>query len=313
MFEFTDTKAEGVEYLRRRREIIPGVYNPLLSEGRTTAQTRLLTGREYNIALNTGLNAMSNRFMVKQEVFIDEISELRKRCADAVDAIDGLDDSDIEFLREVVDESDNDSDFEALINQPETVQAENPIDNSNDLNATEEDFVTANSSQEIVEANDAQINQIHDQPTDNVSSTNVQQAQLKSLDGSEQRNATIQNADDDNIDISALSGEINVHQTEVKDLIYPVYDSSIRFPIAKMLITWNKTYPFNTRIYDKRFIGVLYRDIVGIQPEENVLKGIEFMKRLFEIRVQNDETRNNDFDDIFDDIHEKQKQKKETK
>lgn len=57
----------------------------------------------------------------------------------------------------------------------------------------------------------------------------------------------------------------------------------------------------------------MYRDIVGIQPEENALKGIEFMKRLFEIRAQNDETRAHDFDDIFDDIHEKQKQKKKTK
>lgn len=111
---FTDTEADA--YLGRHREIIPAVYNLAMADGRTAHKTRLLTGTEYNNALNSGLVAMSNRFEVKQEKLFDEISDLRKRC---VGTIDGLDDSDIEELRDIIDDSvDSDDGIVELAIQP---------------------------------------------------------------------------------------------------------------------------------------------------------------------------------------------------
>lgn len=283
---FTDTEADGDAYLGRHREIIPAVYNLAMADGRTTHGTRLLTVTEYNNALNSGLVAMSNRFEVKQEKLFDEISDLRKRC---VGTIDGLDDSDIEELRDIIDDSDDSDDgIVELAIQPTAAQS---IDNGNANN-----LISIEQSHGVVDdANGACTSQ-------NVQTNNSSIGNVSSSEPEAQQN-------DEDIDIAALSGTMIVHQTEVHDLIYPEYDASIRFAIAKMLISWNRTYPFSASVNDKRFIGVLYRGVIGYQPNQNQLKGVDFMKKLFAIRSQNDVERVDSFEDLFQIIHEKAKKK----
>lgn len=131
--EFTDTKDEGMAYLARHREIIPGVYNTALSEGRTTGQTQLLTAREFNVALNSGFSEMNSRFEVKKEMLLNEITEVRQRM---VNKTDGLDDSDIEFLCELVDDEDGDTEFDLLMSH-RVVEAENGNENQMTENNTD--------------------------------------------------------------------------------------------------------------------------------------------------------------------------------
>lgn len=115
---FSDTKADAVEYIEKRRTILPPVYNPKQSEGRTTHQTKLLSQKEFNVALGSGYTAMNSRFVIKTEKFCEEITELRNRIVNYNVGVadDGLDDSDIEFLQDEIDEaSDSDAEFEAII------------------------------------------------------------------------------------------------------------------------------------------------------------------------------------------------------
>lgn len=46
---------------------------------------------------------------------------------------------------------------------------------------------------------------------------------------------------DESIDLQVLSGHMNAQFTDVKDVVYSDYDTSLRSAIAKMLISWNKT------------------------------------------------------------------------
>lgn len=106
--------------------------------------------------------------------------------------------------------------------------------------------------------------------------------------------------DNENIDILALSGSITAYATEFNDLVYGEYDTSIRFAIAKMLISWNKNYPFDASYYDKKFIGVLFREVIGKRDVETT--SIAFIKRLFEIRIKGDNERLEAFDEIIDNL-----------
>lgn len=118
---FSDTKADAVEYIAKRRTILPPVYNTKRSEGRTTHQTKLLSQKEFNAALGSGYTAMNSRFVIKTEKFCEEINELRNRIVNYNVGVgdDGLDDSDIEFLQDEIDEaSDSDAEFEAIMPRP---------------------------------------------------------------------------------------------------------------------------------------------------------------------------------------------------
>lgn len=266
--------------MENRREIVPAVYNSNRSEGCTARETELLSSTEYNRALGSGFAALNNRFVIKTEKFCDEISELRQRIVKynlgGDDGLD-LDDSDIEHLCEVVDNSDSDSDieFQALMPTPALI-----VKTEND------------DSQNTSHANDSE--QSNAQMVDDVSSSN-------------------QNDDENGTEaeINILSGAIAFEKNDVDDFYFREYNASIRAGIAKILTAWNTTYPFDTAIYDKRFVGVLLKEIFNNQYADDKLdeRSLSLIKQLFEVRVKNDENRFDQFEAIVAEKREKAKKK----
>lgn len=270
--------------MENRREILPAVYNPKQSEGRTARETELLSSNEYNRALGSGFAALNNRFVIKTEKFCDEISELRQRIVkynlNGDDGLD-LDDSDIEHLCDEVDNSDSDSDieFQALVPKPAQVI----VKTENDISPN-----TSNAN------NNSQSNE---QMVDDVSSTNENEV-TNDENGSEAEN-------------NVFSGSIAFEKNDVDDYYFREYNVSIRAGIAKILTAWNTTYPFDTAIYDKRFVGVLLKEIYNNQYADDKLdeRSLSLIKQLFDVRVKNDENRFEQFDAIVTEKREKAKKK----
>lgn len=320
--QFTDTKDKALEYVERRRGILPAVYNLARSEGRTTCATQSLSTKEYNNALSSGFSAMNHRFVIKTEKFFEEISDLRKRITNYnINGVEGLDDSDIEFLQDEVEGSDSDVEFEALLPRPETV-----IMIKNDDTSSSQENQVNEPSAERGSSTQAQSNEVRD---DDVEANNtmendaIDDTVAGAIDGTADGpnggiaagaidgtgNAMIEDTSGTDVDI--LSGDIIFTQTDANDRYFPSFDTAIRFGIVKVLSAWNGLYPFNSNLYDKRFVGVLLREVFGknyaTEPFDE--KRISFVKRLFEIRVKDDETRLNDFDKIIEERREKAKTK----
>lgn len=244
------------------------------SGGRTTEQTKLLTGKEFNAAMEQGLTSMNSRFEVKTEKFCDEISNLRNRIVqyNANNGDEGLDDSDIEYLQdEIDDDNDSEVEFGLLLPQPQPVlKLETEDDES--YEATNDTVVTNN-----------------EQPSTSQSSVLVARPN-ENIEHGEQ-------VDD------ALVGALNYELNGANDLYFPEYNATIRSSIALVLRAWNSTAPFNLYLYDKKFMGVLVREMMLTQmhsAEEGMdEEGVSFIKHLFAIRVDGDATRLSKFDALL--------------
>lgn len=278
----TGSKGEAVKYLEKRRPIVPAVYSLEKSGGRQFKDTHLLSETEYNNAIGTNFNAMNNRFVVKTEKFCEEISGLRNRITayNVSDIDDGLDDSDVEFIQDEIDDNDSDLEFEALMPKPaitiiKTESAENSAQNDNEI--------------------DAQNNH-----TDNHSGANEYNPEANAQ------------TDVEPVDPDGLSDKIPFISSETKDRYYEAYDVSVRSGIVDCLTAWNTTRPFSTVIYDKNFIGVLLKEVFKDEIKQEKLNEtkLDFMKLLFEIRVKNDQSRADRFDAIVMEKHEKAKNKR---
>lgn len=247
------------------------------SEGRTTTESKLLTANEYNNALSSGFTSMNHRFVVKTEKYCEEVVELRKRIVDfnkKNDDKDGLDDSDIEFLHEEIDESDSDIEFEAILPGPSVYVIKTEADDNSEVNSNTE---------------------LQDNNTiGNITSTSLDDA-----------SSIIPN--------DVFSGQLLFKTTETNDRYYEDFDAAVRAPIIQCLTGWNSTHPFNTNFYDKRFVGVLLKELFDDNYSDKELddKRILFIKTLFEIRVKNDEIRCMEFDSIVKEKQERAKNKKQ--
>lgn len=109
---------------------MPPVYNSKTSSGRTTEQLHLITPQEFDVAMATTSTELIGRAEVKIEGFRNEVSGLRKRCAERrpqseESAVD-INDSDIEDIQD--DIGDVDSDFEIELLMPKPVKEESQID-----------------------------------------------------------------------------------------------------------------------------------------------------------------------------------------
>lgn len=107
--------------------------------------------------------------------------------------------------------------------------------------------------------------------------------------------------------VDKLSGSAKFTTNEVKDRYYETYDVGIRAAIVDCLIAWNTSRPFCTVIYDKRFIGVLLKEVFGDELAEECLcsNRLEFVKFVFEHRVDDDVSRSNTFNSIVAEKREK--------
>lgn len=64
-------------------------------------------------------------------------------------------------------------------------------------------------------------------------------------------------------DSDAFNGNLVFTTNESNDYYYPEFDAGLRAPIVKCLLGWNTTHPFNSDFYDKRFVGVLLKELFG--------------------------------------------------
>lgn len=256
---FSDTKAEADAFKSTHRAVVPGVYNMKKSGGRTTEQSKLLTTKEFNVAMDQGRTAMNTRFVVKSEKFCEEISDLRHRIVNnnANNGDEGLDDSDIEHLQEEIDDDDdNELEFDLLLPKPKIVMKIEHDSNEEANQATNDEMDTPNGNNEKVQVDDV-----------------------------------------------SLVGNINYEKNAANDFHFPEFQTTIRSSIAVVLRAWNTNVPFKFYLYDKKFIGVLIREVMlthmGNIEEGMDEQGIAFIKRLFEIRVDGDEDRLSTFDESF--------------
>lgn len=277
---------------------MPAVYNPQRSEGRTTRETELLSTKEYNNALYSGFTALNGRFVIKTEKFCEEIADLRKRIVDYnLNGNEGLDDSDIEFLRDEVDESDSDIEFEALMPKPAQVVKTEDADVSaeiDNLNDAQNDHVSSSQKQLNATGN---TDPGQTEATNEVVGEAAVDVVTESND-SGQNDAANENVVEKTADV--LSGSIAFETNDVNDYNFRDFNATIRAPIVNVLTAWNTSYPFNTDIYDKRFVGVLLKEIFNNQYADGQLddQRLALLKRLFEIRVQNNKNRLEQFDAI---------------
>lgn len=277
---------------------MPVVYNRKKSEGRSTAETQFLSKKEYNNALDVGFTAMNNRFIIKTEKFCEEISDLRQRIIHYnLHGEEGLDDSDIDFLQdEIDDDSDSDIEFEALIPQPVvSIKLENDDEIDNSENVAKNDETISNSQM----VGNVSLNQSQPHPL------NHDESQLVS-NGSTSANNEKQAPIDD-----VLFGRLTCVKNDLNDHYYPDFETSIRAPIANVLYAWNSTHPFNSLLYDKKFVGVLLKQICGTRCTDDDLndKQLGFIKHLLKIRVKGDVSRLNRFDAIVAEKYQKAKGK----
>lgn len=268
-----------MEYVQKRRAIVPAVYSLAKSGGRNFDETHLLTEIEYNMAVKSNFTALNTRFQVKKEKFCDEISELRQRIttynAKGNDGLEGLDDDDIDFLQEVVDDSDSDIEFEAMMPKPglDIVKIENVEKNSAD---------STSDAHAETEMNDTQTNE------------------TQSAQANEVQSVVVYECAESNEISDILSGDISFTTNDFKDRYYQDFDVSLRAAIVECLIGWNSVRPFSTFIYDKRFVGVLLKEVFSEEIGQNQLNNmhLDFIRCLFETRVNGDAARANAFDSI---------------
>lgn len=192
-------------------------------------------------------------------------------------ATGGLDESDVEFLCDEVDNSDSDIEFEGIFPKPDIV-----IVKSEENSGYGEHHSTQ--STEHVEQSE---------PTGDVSSTNLEQSS------------------EGNKETDVLSGSIAFTENEVGDRYYTDFDAAIRYVIVKCLIGWNTTHPFNTFFYDKLFIGVLLKEVLMQKYSEVGLndKRIVVIKPLFDVQVKDDDGRRKEFNVIVKEKQDKAKGK----
>lgn len=112
-----------------RRSIMPAVYNSKTSSGRTTEQLHLITPQEFDVAMATTSTELIGRADVKIEGYLEEVSDLRKRCAtrrpQAEESTVEINDSDIEDIQD--DIGDADSEYEIELLMPKPIIKEEPI------------------------------------------------------------------------------------------------------------------------------------------------------------------------------------------
>lgn len=233
------------------------------SGGRSTYQTQLLSANEYNNAINTNHTMVNERFDIKKEKFCDEISELRNRIVTAhnTSGIDGLDDSDIEFLQNEIDESEAEDD--ELMSQVEI--ANNDSTNGNAADSTFMDDIETENTGTV--ENDVNVTEVLDD----------------------------------------FSGAMQFTTNDFNDRYYHDYDVAVRASIVGCLSAWNKSSPFSSIIYDKRFIGVLLKEVFQDELDTANLNATQlaFIKQVFDIRVNGDETRLNKFNSIVTEKQQK--------
>lgn len=293
-----DSKADAVQYLKKSRSILPAVYNSQRSGGRTTEETMLLTANEYNNALGSGFTSMNQRFVVKTEKFCDEISNLRNRIVDLnMGGIDGLDDSDIEFLQDEVDDDEVDSDveFEILFPPPQTIFVK--LEDNSEANASNDN----NESNDNNQSGSMQNISFDELAEPSLVSSTAEEPSTTSIDendNSGERNAKENDVANDQPNI--FSGTMAFNLTEVEDFFYPEYNVGLRAALVNFLTAWNSSFPFNSEIYDKRFVGILLKEVFEKKYTDATLDDprILFIKRLFEIRVSDDNDRKSSFDVI---------------
>lgn len=75
--------------------------------------------------------------------------------------------------------------------------------------------------------------------------------------------STSHNDDSAIIQNDVFSGQLLFQTTETNDRYYEDFDAAVRAPIIQCLTGWNSTHPFNTNFYDKRFVGVLLKELFG--------------------------------------------------
>lgn len=279
----TDKEKEAAAYLARCRTSTPAVYNMTKSGGRTSKQTELLSANEYNSAITTNFTVVNNRFDVKKEKFCDEISTLRNRIV--AHSTDGLDDSDIEFLQNEIDDSDCDDEIDGAggIGESEAESA-NHGDTESNRTINSENGVIATANSTYVTA---------DEVDSNIDANGSQANQMQS-----------------SAEVDHFSGTIPFAENDFNDRYYKDYDVGVRSAIVECLSAWNKSRPFSTVIYDKRFIGVLLKEV--FREELGSLKDLDekrlvFIKRVFDIRVDGDNSRASKFDSIVAEKHENAK------
>lgn len=106
---------------------MPAVYNTKTSSGRTTQQLHLLTPQEFDVAMAGTSTALIGRAEIKIEGFRNEVSVLRKRCAERRpqnhESIVNINDSDIEDIQDDIGDIDSDTEIELLM--PKPVKEEN--------------------------------------------------------------------------------------------------------------------------------------------------------------------------------------------
>lgn len=117
-----DTIEEATAACEKRRPNMPAVYSSKTSSGRTTDQLHLITPQEFDVAMATTSTELIGRAETKIEGFRNEVSGLRKRCANprpqGEESIVDINDSDIEDIQDDIGDVDSDFEWELLMPKP---------------------------------------------------------------------------------------------------------------------------------------------------------------------------------------------------
>lgn len=189
----------------------------------------------------------------------------------------------LNFLQDEIDDSDSDVEFHAIFPKPATIVVK-----------TEETDVADSVENESVGNDSVMHNTTQD---DSVSTT-------------ENDNVSTTGNDYTSADNDEFSGKLSFETTDGDDRYYPEFEAAIRAPIIKCLSGWNTAHPFNSSFYDKRFIGVLLKELFSDYSNKQLDDTrISFIRKLFEIRVNFDKDRLDQFDSIVLEKQQRQQNK----
>lgn len=276
-----DNDKDASDYISKRRNILPKVYNCNRSDGRTNEQLHLLTTAEFSDAIETNSGALTSRFEVKKENFCCEISELRGRIMRYnLAGTEELDDSDIEDIQDDIDDVDSDLELEILCPRPIKFE-DNEYPNEHSLRNGSEilnDAITAVPVEREVDSCQPVEHQ-YEKPDSN----------------------------------DVFSGDIEFEENIVGDRYYNKVNVTIKSNILELLKAWNSTRPFSTIFYDRQFVNVLLKEVFGANLtmgglDENLLS---FVKSVFSIRVNDDDARLFEFEGYVDKKCAKAKEKQQ--